>query len=367
MEEIYLFNPDHDLAQAQGGSHYIAPEFARQLQHDLAVLPMWYAPSGAMIVVPDEATRQWAQRARPGVRPIVAAEVASHAHSTCMPWGWNLVERKRLIKLGASPQCMPQERSLRHLRDISHRRTTIVLHRELERRLGMPFSPIPQEFSQWEDVQRFAQGHPGCYVKTPWSGSGQGVYHVIDPGDPYLANWCKGALRRQGSLLCEVGLKRTMDFALEYYCDGQGGIDMAGYSIFSSDFHSQYSTALVDSPSHLHGIIAAQYPAIDKIGDCLQGILATMVAPHYHGYLGIDMLLYRDGGETKIDPCVEMNLRSTMGVVTSALGKRLGRKGQFKIAYSKNGFQPREDENRLYLTPILAGTQYCAYIGFSTV
>ncbi|MDD7576143.1 MAG: hypothetical protein SPK27_06635, partial [Sodaliphilus sp.] len=85
---------------------------------------------------------------------------------------------------------------------------------------------------------------------------------------------------------------------------------------------------------------------------------------NYEGFLGVDMLLYNDGGTTKLNPCVEVNLRATMGLVTCMVGEHIlpkGTVGRFKIEYSKSGF-PVLQENRIYLTPILPDTQYCAYI-----
>ena len=51
MKEIYLFNPEHDLALAHGAHNYTAPPFARQLRHDLRLLPAWVAPAGSMTII----------------------------------------------------------------------------------------------------------------------------------------------------------------------------------------------------------------------------------------------------------------------------------------------------------------------------
>ncbi|MBO7554133.1 MAG: hypothetical protein J6T82_08905, partial [Bacteroidaceae bacterium] len=57
--ELYLFNPETDLALATNGASYTASEKVRQMAHDLAALPLWYAPSGSAILVPDEACAQF--------------------------------------------------------------------------------------------------------------------------------------------------------------------------------------------------------------------------------------------------------------------------------------------------------------------
>ena len=54
MKEVYLFNPEHDLALAHGAHNYTAPPFARQFRHDLRLLPSWVAPAGSYIAIPDD-------------------------------------------------------------------------------------------------------------------------------------------------------------------------------------------------------------------------------------------------------------------------------------------------------------------------
>ena len=50
--EIYIFNPDADLALADGGENYIAPASARLMARDLALLPLWYAEAGSGVLAP---------------------------------------------------------------------------------------------------------------------------------------------------------------------------------------------------------------------------------------------------------------------------------------------------------------------------
>ena len=63
------------------------------------------------------------------------------------------------------------------------------------------------------------------------------------------------------------------------------------------------------------------------------------IAPHYDGYLGIDMMLYWDeNGKIALNPCVEVNLRMTMGMVTAAMGSRHGLRGNFSITAGESGY-----------------------------
>ena len=76
------------------------------------------------------------------------------------------------------------------------------------------------------------------------------------------------------------------------------------------------------------------------------------------------MLLFNHQGSIQLNPCVEVNVRATMGLVTAQVGHRIlqgGKKGKFRIAFSKNAIHEMRP-NRFYLTPIFPNTQYCAYI-----
>lgn len=48
--KLYCFNPEHDLAIANGNENFQAPESALLLASDLSLLPAWYAEEGSMVM-----------------------------------------------------------------------------------------------------------------------------------------------------------------------------------------------------------------------------------------------------------------------------------------------------------------------------
>ena len=338
MKDVYLFNPEHDLALAHGAHNYTAPPFARQFRHDLRLLPAWVAPAGSYIAIPDDCPvdedRHWLYDHHLDITPIPISTIAEIGDCRINPWGWDATLRHQLLQSGVSPDNLPTDEQLDWIRRLSHRRTSIAVHQAL----GEAFSPCPVELTTVDDVTAFMHSHPGCYLKMPWSGSGKGIYRVIDPtGDNHVPRWIEGALHRQGSLLCEVGLDRVQDFAIECKCR-DGRTMFMGYSVFDSDFHSQFGAGRVAPMEELHEMLLGLYPDLDPvIGQVLMAI-DDLIAPHYNGYLGIDMMLYWDENcRIALNPCVEVNLRMTMGMVTAAMGSRHGLSGQFKIVNDASG------------------------------
>ncbi|MFW5755838.1 MAG: hypothetical protein ACOCWK_04490, partial [Tangfeifania sp.] len=59
---------------------------------------------------------------------------------------------------------------------------------------------------------------------------------------------------------------------------------------------------------------------------------------HYEGHFGVDILIYRDtDGKLRVNPCLEINLRQNMGLLSLQIEKRIapGAKGMFKTFYRK--------------------------------
>jgi len=335
MKEVYLFNPEHDLALAHGGHNYTAPPFARQFRHDLRLLPAWLAPAGAFIAIPDGAPidedRRWLKEHGIDVEPIPMSKIAQLGACSIRPWGWDAALRYQLLQAGVSSDSLPSDIELDWIRRLSHRRMTIAVHEALTGTMDLPECPV--ELNSHQDVITFMHHHPGCYLKMPWSGSGKGIYRVIEPNlDNHVPRWIDGALKRQGSLLCEVGLVRVQDFAVECECR-DGKTVLTGYSVFDSDFHSQFGTGRVAPMEELHHFLLSRYPGLDKEVNNVLKAIDGIIASHYNGPLGIDMMLYRDDkGGIALYPCVEINLRMTMGMVTAAMGSRYNLHGTFSIS-----------------------------------
>ena len=50
--KIHFFNPENDLALADGNANYCPPPAARAIAGDLATLPLWYAQESDSVFLP---------------------------------------------------------------------------------------------------------------------------------------------------------------------------------------------------------------------------------------------------------------------------------------------------------------------------
>ena len=98
---LYIFNPEHDLALASGETNYMAPASARQMASELALLPMWYAEEGSVVLAPSAYNLDYVKKIQEllglSVDLMTEPELASERNLDIRPWGWDIAIRKRLF------------------------------------------------------------------------------------------------------------------------------------------------------------------------------------------------------------------------------------------------------------------------------
>jgi hypothetical protein len=326
LSSINLFDPAHDLALAKGVRHFTPPMAARRLATDLAALaPLWQ---------PDEETE------------------------TPLPWGWNYNTCKALATAGVAPQRLPSQSELETLRRLSSRTTVIDLMRKL-RTSGLPdivsgAPELPRAVESVEALTELVETQQGHFLlKAPWSSSGRGLsWSRVMPKAALLR---RGAaiIREMGCVLWEPELAKVQDFAMLFYAD-QREVHRVGYSMFETDAMGTYRHGLVASNEEMERRLGQWVPptALRVLGAAyaerlLPDLLAPLEGRNWPlGYVGVDMMVYSTAeGTLRVQPCVEVNLRCTMGVVARRIYDRWvspGAVGTYEIDHATNAATLRE-------------------------
>ncbi len=327
---IHLFNPENDLALGLGCRNYTPPPHAAALHRAGALLPFWWAEDGDSVIVPepiagmaDDLCREWGLRGKvyDGERDIAS------------PWGWSLDAKRQLCAAGVGSQYLPTDERIEQMRNLSHRRTSI----EILARLGEEY-PRGIEFTDPLQAVEMEMNCRGCYVKSPWSGSGRGVFCASSLSREALHSRVAGIINRQGSVILEPGLDKVMDFAALFYGDGER-VSFRGWSVFETESRGMYVGNIVAPQQHLVSMITDRCDGDElwMLVGRLESILSGLTRGVYRGWMGIDMMVYKDGGnECRIMPCVELNLRMTMGVVAMKIAERLCVNDPHLLAWSHN-------------------------------
>lgn len=322
MPTLHVFNPWHDEALASFDAYYYPTVPARQLARAWGALPSLWAEAGDVVWLTDEAAplppfapeglrwvrgKRWPRGLWQGVERVE-------------PWGWDPLLRQRLRKLGAPEALLPSDNHLQTLRRLSSRATGVQVLQAL--RCVCPGSVGEARVcTDVQQVQQQVQEHGRVMVKSLWSCSGRGVFAVQGQPTPGDAGRIGRLLREHGGVEVEPYYEPVLNFALEFCADAAGRVHYEGLSLFGTNAQGAYmgnrfapSVALMQQLAEAGGPDATALEAL--VARCCQ-VLADIYAS-YCGPLGIDMMLVRPatpGARPLLHPCIEVNLRRTMGHV----------------------------------------------------
>lgn len=340
MGIYHYFYPANDMALAFGKSNFTPSAAAVRLQFAGASLPVWMSEDDDIVVCrkPDmEFHKKICEEFNIGV--ILADRF--NRKFKIKPWGWSKAIKSEMAGLGADPETMPDNNRLERYRLISHRRSSILINKRFASG-GIATPPLPQEIFGLKELMELRRLYGRVIVKSPWSSSGRGVFDSGAVSESQLQTIVKGIIAHQGSAICEPYLEKERDFAMLFHADGSGGIRFEGLSVFSNARGSAYQGNAIAAQSHLRDML--DIDGLNDIKDALTSILPDITGD-YEGNLGIDMMTYRSDGSLKTAPCVELNLRTTMGFIALHLADKYlapGVTGKFSITPLKPERQANE-------------------------
>lgn len=372
---LYIFNPEHDLALASGEANYMAPASARRMASELALLPMWYAEEGSVVLAPSAYNLDYVKKIQEllglSVDLITEPELAIEPDLDIRPWGWDVALRKRLSVLGVDEVLLPSMGQLNDLREYSHRSKAVALLPELQ--LNECFCGESYYLKTPEEWKRFVEGRKECLLKAPLSGSGKGLNWCKGIFTSFISGWCTRVAASQGGVIAEPIYNKVEDFAMEFYSDGAGELTFVGYSLFHTGKSGMYEGNRLLSNGAIRKQLAQYVPleALMDLENCLKYRLSALVGTVYKGYLGVDMMICRFPENEKpvfrIHPCVEINLRMNMGVIARFLHDRYvrpGSTGRFVIDYHPSEGEALQEHERMSATYPLESREGRVYSGY---
>ncbi len=307
MNCLYVFNPENDMALADGHPGYTPPVQIQQMRRELWWLPQWWA---------DEEDIVWNGEERLNLSD----------DTRILPWGWSPSLCHQLKQAGVQESLLPSRKELEQIRQLSHRQTAVSLLQELRSELPLDghFAGNSVLCRSIEEAEETANAFGEALLKSPWSSSGRGL---MKTDNPQWKAWTKRILKAQGSIVVEQFLHKVTDFALEFWLDGKGGVEYRGLSLFYTNERGAYLGNWV-APEEQKLAWLAQYIPLQYLQEIRAWWTARLSRFDYAGPVGIDMMLAQEG----ICPCIEVNWRWTMGLVSCLVAEQ-GRYGRMVVEY----------------------------------
>ncbi len=343
---LHIFNPEHDLALACNRPNFTPPHAARRLRACLGFLPALWAQDGDAVLVDNveaaekdyKKTLMRLHRRVDGNRmrrvmftadaSSVLGDINNDISSRTLrpmhpvaisPWGWDGVLCNQLLRQGVAKEHLPSLDEVDDIRMLSHRR----LAAELLSRLKIDGTVgEARVLSKYEEVVTFVSDYVDVVFKAPWSSSGRGLRFVDTFIDAHREGWIKNVLNAQGSIMAEPRYAKVKDFGMEFCCCADGTVVYEGLSLFATQ-NGAY-TGNVLATERVKEQTMARYLSPSLLEDIKALIIENMtilLRGRYTGPFGVDMMVVaREGGDGfLLHPCVEINLRRTMGHVALSI------------------------------------------------
>lgn len=339
VTKFHIFNPEHDSALAMGSGIYTPKPQIQQFGKDLSALPLWYSDEEDKVILPEITDQEWLNfvaNTIPNIKEkITSADEYRHSKESkrLMPWGID----NTVCRLTNTTQIDGEDVGdvIRRTKLFSSREQT---HDALNRLqdAGLYKGFVSEKAETIEEIKNINAEFGKIVVKAPWSSSGRGVF-FIDNIDDKEAKRIQKIIDSQGFVMVESFFEKEIDFAIEFE-NVNDNWQFAGYSIFSTDEHGAYKQNILASDDYLKNEICKYADAtlldsiIDFYCDYFQQRKDELKG---NNVIGVDMM----AGNGRIHPCVEINVRHTMGIVARKIYDKYiepGKTGYYAIIRLNN-------------------------------
>ena len=337
---MVVFNPEHELALGCNDENFQPKSSTKKLAEDLSFLPFWFEPNSC--VLKNYTNNEWEKTVEELFLnfSFIDEKKMSEVNKISV-WGWNKYIRKKLILNGIDKNILPSDQYLENIRELSHRKNATEAMFFLRNELKNSILPQPAEIlKNITEIESFAEKYFDIVLKSPFSSSGKGVYFSNKNLNNSIVGWCKRTIAQQGCVLGEKRFDIVKNFAMEFQVvDNQ--TNFVGYSLFETD-GKIYRNNILTSDEKIEKIICRcglNSQLLNAVKQALIKFFNQKIAQKYNGFLGVDMFVFQENGKNLLNPCVEINLRYTMGLVAHKFYKNFvsqTSEGIFSIDFYEN-------------------------------
>lgn len=329
------------MAIANGVFSYMPPKRFRQMEEDLALIPAFFAQENDIVIVSRDVDKTWIDKMKLcGLKlPLFLKyeDIPKNGISFLRPWGWSPASHFYFkdIYQNTSEEFKNTRNSLwkDEYKNLYSRQTARTVLKSLIENNPSPLFPSIHELaiicSSIEEVEHCLDSIDRVLLKAPWSSAGRGLC-LLSPKILTEANrqWISGLLKNQKYLMVEVWKEKVCDLSFQYFVNTKGEISFLGATAFETDAKGNYKGNYIHidsvwkNDSQLEAFLNNGF--LDKLNDSLiEALNKSQIPKDYYGYFGVDCLVYKENDLLKIQPCVEINLRYNMGLLSLKLKEKL--------------------------------------------
>ena len=355
--DIYLFNPTCEYAIANENENWQPNRLLQKMEFDLSALPLFFSKKNDFVLVdkiPSLEFIELLEQLNIEIPNLILKNEALNNQqfinlpkNKLLPWGWSPAAHKLLFPFkewcSVEFQQSPVFNWKPEHREQTSRKFAADILNQLQSKFAadyiLPVELAPKICITQNDFEKAIQQWGKIMVKAPWSSSGRGLQPITKtPVHPKVWEKVMGIVKEQGYAIAEPYLNKVLDVAFLFELK-KGKVDFPGISNFCTNKKGQYEG------NWLNGLPLTLEKQVFEFADFVireirQPLINTIenseMTIFYEGVFGVDTLIYtNETGNLRINPCLEINVRHTMGLLSLQLEKLVqpGNKGMFRTFY----------------------------------
>ncbi len=352
---VYYFNPTCELAVANGSFSYQPPLLLQKMERDLAILPFVFCNKNDFVLTENPPSAEFRQ-----IMELAGFELPRFCNlseleampegsfNAIYPWGWNPAAHFKLKNIKEKCSDKFRKSQVFAWKDehklLFERSTALALLNNILDNNQPDWlirkEMIGQKVISCEEIEILLDKHLPLVLKAPLSSSGRGI-QIIRKTKLNTSNkqWISGVLKQQNYLIAEPFLEKCMDLSFQFRIISASEIEYLGFSIFETNTNGQYRGTLIHPD--LEKIVPNMNPAkvmemISTTAKLIRNALEKSIYVKLHrGFLGVDSLIFMHQKGLMMQPCIEINSRMNMGILTIILEKKIHSEttGKFELFY----------------------------------
>jgi len=357
--DVFYFNPTCELAVANGSFSYMPPHLLREFEQDCSALPFVFGTCNDFILTEKKTSPEFIKRLSDAgfempefcsLKELTSSTIASFG--AIFPWGWSPAAHFKLKKLKEKCSLPFQESPVYNWtemhRTLYERMTSLCFLKKFLHDNPSDFfierSMTGTKVIRIAEIESLLEKKHPLVLKAPLSSSGRGI-QIIRKQELNTSNrqWISGILNQQSYLIAEPFLNKLADLSFQFRITDYGQPEYLGYSVFETNANGQYKSTLIHpeiGTSHFSEIYKEIEAIIGLTAARLYEALKDSVYAQLHrGFLGIDAMIYKDNEGLKMQPCIEINSRMNMGILTMQIEKKIDQNtsGKYELFYGTRG------------------------------
>lgn len=375
---VYYFNPTAEMAIANGLHSYQAPGLLQTFEIEMASLMLYFAKADDIVVTPHKPHAAFLTSIQ-NIKPELSHFLTLRELEECnlqlgqlIPWAWSPVVYKTFEHVFHRFSFNAENLLWKHWqpehKHFFDRQTAWDVLQAIYPKLPEKYKPdtsvFPEIATSALQIQEQLRQRGSIVLKTPFSSSGRGLQmlrkNVLNASN---VAWIESALEKQKRIMVEYMHHKIADFSIHFYLEPNKRPSYLGLVYFKTNSNGQFSGCYINQhpeteiQSHINKGVNQEL--LDAISKELE-----LKYNGFSGYLGIDAMLISQNGSHKIHPCVEINPRFTMGLLTLELRKLISNPRAFwEVIFSKKGnIKAQINDESVALTPVTESTRFAAIL-----